>query len=92
MGNGNDITREFLDLKRLARYSSLSVSCLRAHIRRGSLPGYRIRGKILVKRSVFDRWVEGYRIESQQDLSAIVDDVMSEIRGGSDTLSEGHGV
>jgi hypothetical protein len=37
-----------------------------------------VSGKILVRRSEFDRWMEGYR--SKPDLDRLVDEVVSEFR------------
>jgi excisionase family DNA binding protein len=70
---------QYLDLRGLARYSALSVGTLRAHIREGQLPAYRVRGKVLVRRSEFDRWLERYRLKRAQDLEAIADEVLTEI-------------
>ncbi len=69
---------QLFDLKGLSAYSSLSVSALRQYIK-GGLPAYSLRGKILVRQSEFDRWLEKFRVSRDQDLDAIVDDVMGEI-------------
>ena len=65
----------YFDLRGLSAYSSLGVSTLRDHIKKG-LPCFKIGGKILIKLSEFDKWLEGYRVNQKQDLDAIVDDVM----------------
>ena len=70
--------REYLDLKALSVYSSLGISTLRKHIRAG-LRAYAVGGKTLVRRIDFDLWVENFRINSNQDLGAIADDVLQEI-------------
>ena len=69
---------QLFDLKRLSAYSSLSVSTLRHHVRDG-LPAYSVRGKILVRRSEFDRWLEGFRVSREQDLDQLADEIMAEI-------------
>jgi len=56
----------FLSLKALAAYSSLSTRTLRGYIELPpdqALPCYRPPGggKMLVRRSVFDQWLERYR-------------------------------
>ncbi len=73
---------QIFDLKGLSVYSSLSVSTLRQYIKDG-LPAYSLRGKILVRRSEFDRWLEKYRVTRGQDLSNLADDIMAEIGSSS---------
>jgi hypothetical protein len=36
-------------------------------------------GKILVKRSEFDRWMQEYRREGPSSIDAIVDDVLKDL-------------
>jgi excisionase family DNA binding protein len=74
-----DFRDQYFDLKGLAVYCGLSVGTLRGHIREGRLPAYRVRGKVLVRRSEFDRWLERYRLKRTQDLEAIADEVLTEI-------------
>ena len=65
--NGND----YLDLERLARYSSLSVRTLRRHLTDPvhPLPHHHVRppgkrkGRVLVSKRAFDRWMEYYAVE-----------------------------
>ena len=71
---------QFLDLRGLAEHSSLGVSTLREYIRTGSLPGYKIKGKIIIRVSEFNEWLERFRINKSQDINAIVDDVMDELK------------
>jgi hypothetical protein len=49
----------YLDLKRLAIYSSCSVRWLRDRLLDPALPlpHYRVGGKLLVKRDEFDQWM-----------------------------------
>jgi len=72
---------QFFDLRGLSAYSALAVSTLRDHIKSGSLPCFKVKGKILVKKSEFDVWLEGFRLNKKQDLQAIVDGVMEGLRG-----------
>ena len=54
----------FLSLKALAAYSSLSTSTLEDWVNlppTEALPCYRLPGKILVRRSEFDAWIERFR-------------------------------
>jgi hypothetical protein len=68
------------DLRGLSVYSTLGVSTLRDHIRKDGLPCFKIGGKILVKLSEFDKWLEGYRLHKGRDINSIADDVMRELR------------
>lgn len=72
---------QYFDLRGLSAYSSLAVPTIREHIRAGGLPAFKVKGKILVKMSEFDKWIEGYRQNKAQDLDALVDGVMDELRG-----------
>ena len=68
----------YLPLRDLSRYSGLGVRTLRGYLVHAShpLPHYRMAGKILVKRSEFDRWMQEYRREAPSSVDAIVDDVL----------------
>ena len=46
----------YFDLRGLSEYSSLSVRTLRKYL--GMIPHYRIGGKLLVKKSEFDKYLE----------------------------------
>jgi hypothetical protein len=72
----------FLDLRALTHYSNLSVRTLTRHLHdlEHPLPHYKVRGKILVRRSEFDRWMEGFRRRPQQDLPRLVDEVLAKFR------------
>ena len=65
-------TDPFLSLKALAGYSSLSVRTLRHIIDElppeQALPCYRLPGKLLVRRSEFDAWLEQYRSRGRPSL------------------------
>ena len=81
---------QYLDLRGLSAYSALGVSTLRDYIRAGSLPCFKLKGKVLVKRSEFDAWMEKRRVQKGKDINAIVNDIMSDLKNGkSDRLSEG---
>jgi hypothetical protein len=62
----------FLSLRALATYSGLSVRTLRSHIDgepATSLPCYRIGGKIVVRRSEYDRWAEQFHARGRPSLA-----------------------
>ena len=48
---------------------------------REGLPHFKLKGKILVKRSEFDGWLESFRINKDHELGDLVDGV---IRGLSE--------
>lgn len=82
---------QYFDLRGLAAYSSLAVGTLRSYITTGQLSCFKLKGKILVKRSEFDTWLEGYRLNKKQDLNNIVNEVVESLKGTkSDNQSEGH--
>ncbi len=61
----------FLSLKALSTYSSLSLRTLRTFVELPpdrALPCFRLPGKILVRKSDFDRWLERYRSRGRPSL------------------------
>lgn len=76
----NNQTDQYFDLKSLSSYSCLGVPTLRDYMREG-LPHFKLKGKILVKRSEFDGWLESFRINKDHELGDLVDGV---IRGLSE--------
>jgi excisionase family DNA binding protein len=80
--NENDQNRlEWLGLRELTEYAAVSERTLRAWIRFPSdpLPAARVRGKILIRRTLFDAWLERRRIQplSSVDVNAIVRDLVT---------------
>ena len=74
-------TDRLLDLTGLSEYSSLGIPTLRDYIRSDGLPCFKLKGKILIKLSEFDAWLERYRINQSQDLNNIVDEVINSLKG-----------
>jgi len=72
---------QYFDLKGLSAYSAFGVATLRDYIRADALPCFKVKGKILVKKSEFDAWLERYRINQTQDLNSIVDGIMDSLGG-----------
>ena len=70
----------FFDLKGLSAYSALAINTLRDYIREGLLPCFKIKGKILVKQSEFDFWIENYRVNRKKDITSIVNDVFKSMK------------
>jgi len=70
----------YMDLKGLSAYSHLAVSTLRDHIRSGKLPCFKVKGKILIKKSEFDQWIEQFRLHKNQDIGRIVEEAVGRVR------------
>jgi hypothetical protein len=72
----------FLSLRTLVNYSDLSIRKLRELLDDPvrPLPHYRIGGKILVRRSEFDAWMVVHRHIRPSQVSALVDDVLHNLR------------
>ena len=66
---------KLLDLRALSEYSCMSRDALRDHIRTLGLPGYKVGGKIIVRKSEFDRWLQQFRIKSL-DVDAIAKKIL----------------
>jgi hypothetical protein len=71
---------QYFDLRGLEAYSALKVPTLRDYIRSGDLPSFKIKGKILIRKSEFDTWIEDYRVNRTKQINDIVDDVMSSLK------------
>jgi excisionase family DNA binding protein len=71
----------YLSLKALSAYSGMSVRYLRKALADSahSLPYYRLGGKILVRRSEFDRWMARFRQEGP-DLDRLASEVLEELQ------------
>jgi hypothetical protein len=68
----------YFDLKYLSQYSSLAIPTLRDYLR-GGLPHYKLKGKILVKRSEFDDWMGQFRVDGK-DLNRVVDGILKKLK------------
>ena len=69
----------YFSIKALTSYSSLSERLLRAFLTAPDhpLPHYRVGGRVVVKRSDFDAWIEVYREPADsRDADAIVHALM----------------
>jgi excisionase family DNA binding protein len=73
---------EWMDLKALQRHACVSERTLRDWIHRpvDPLPAARVGTKLLIRRSVFDRWLEAHRIK-QVDVGCIVDEILAGVAG-----------
>jgi excisionase family DNA binding protein len=71
---------QFLDLQGLSAYSSLCVSTIRDHIKKNRLPAFTVGGKILIKRSEFDDWMNRFRLNRRKDPDAIANEVVGSLQ------------
>ena len=71
---------QYFDLKGLSVYSALKIPTLRDHIIKSGLPCFKVKGKILVRRSEFDLWIEQHRCNKKQDINNIVQDVLNKLK------------
>ena len=71
---------QYFDLRGLSAYSALAVGTLRDHIKSGSLPCFKVKGKILIKQSEFDHWIERYRLNKKEDLNNIINGVIESLK------------
>jgi len=76
MASGTQLEREWFSLRELTRYAAVSERTLRewTHREDDPLPAVRVDGKILIRRSLFDVWLERHRIKQARpvDVDAIV--------------------
>jgi excisionase family DNA binding protein len=72
---------EWLDLRGLQRYASISERTLREWVHRPAdpLPAVRVGTKILVRRSSFDAWLEAHRLK-QIDTDIILNNIVAGLR------------
>lgn len=73
---------EWFDLKALQRYACVSERTLREWIHRpvDPLPAVRVGTKLLIRRRVFDLWLEGHLIK-QVDIGCMVDELIAGVNG-----------
>ncbi len=75
---------EWLDLRNLTRYASVSRRTLQEWIHRVAdpLPASQVDNKILVSRRIFDQWLSRhpYRRAEAVDMNRLVDDIVGGLR------------
>ncbi len=73
---------EWLGLRQLVQHAAVSERTLRAwiHLPVDPLPAVRVSGKILVRRSQFDAWLERHRIRPLAEVD--VDDIVRGVLEG----------
>jgi excisionase family DNA binding protein len=72
---------EWLDLRSLQKYACVSDRTLREWIHRAvdPLPAVRVGSKILVRRSIFDRWLDAHQVK-HIDVGCIVDELVAGVK------------
>ena len=76
---------EWMDMKALQRYVCVSERTVREwiHLPTNPLPAIQVeKGKLLVKRSQFDSWLQAHPFRSAEavDVGRIVDEVMNDLK------------
>lgn len=79
---GPAAVREWMSLRELTAYAAVSERTLREWMHRecNPLPAVQVEGKILVRRSVFNAWLERHSIRAKQTLD--VDAIVNELTKG----------
>jgi hypothetical protein len=82
-----DDTKEWLDLKAITRHACVSERTIREWIHRAKNPlsAVQVDKKILIRRSVFDRWLEAhpYQPVISIDVGRVTDEIVSSLRKAS---------
>ena len=82
-GSEKSATLDWLDLRRLTQYAAVSERTLRGWIHSpvDPLPAVQVRGKILVRRTDFDRWLEQHAVKPI-DINGIVEEIVEAVTDG----------
>lgn len=73
---------EWMDIKTVQRYACISERTLREWLHRSirPLPAVRVGTKILIRRSVFDAWLESHPLSADGvDVSSTVDEIIADL-------------
>ena len=85
--NSRTIETQWLDLRSLAGYASISERTAREWIHRpvDPLPAVRVGTKILVKRGDFDRWLGAHPLIAAEtlDVGSTVDEILADLNGAN---------
>jgi excisionase family DNA binding protein len=81
-GSQESAGREWMDIRGLTRYASVSERTLRDWVHRSTnpLPAAQVGNKLLVSRTAFDEWLKAHKVQPPQGVSTIVNDVMQRMR------------
>ncbi len=83
MCESSAIDDSYLDLRALNAYSSISIPTLREHLKDPCtpLPHFKVKGKILIRKSEFDGWMNGFRADEAEKLEEIVESAINDLKG-----------
>lgn len=75
---------EWMDLKRIQEYACVSERTIREWLHRGPrpLPAVRVGTKILIRRSIFDAWLESHPLTPTEslDVDSTVDEIITGLK------------
>ena len=74
-----NIDPEYLTMAQLEIYANASCNTLKKWVKLG-MPCYQVDRKKLVRKGEFNEWMTRYRQGTSQDLDAMLDQVMKEVR------------
>jgi hypothetical protein len=74
-----EIAAEYLTLAELAIYASACRNTLKKWIKRG-MPHYKVDRSVRVRIGEFNGWMNRFRGGTSEDLDAILDQVMKEVK------------
>jgi excisionase family DNA binding protein len=76
------LDREWLDVRALTQYASVSERTLRDWVHRPTnpLPAAQVGNKLLISRTAFDEWLRTHLVQPPESVSTIVNDVMRRMR------------
>ena len=77
---GSGLSDQYMDLPKLSVYSSLAIPTLRKYLKEGRLPYYKPNGKILVRKTDFDAYMQSFRVDKREDLEDLVHDAISAVK------------
>ena len=75
----NQVTPEYLSLAELAIYASVSKNTLKKWLKDG-MPYYQVNRCLRVRVDEFNGWMNRFRGGTSEDLDAILDQVMKEVK------------
>ena len=83
----SDATKEWLDLRAITRHACVSERTVREWIHRpkNPLPAVQVGKKLLIRRSVFDRWLEAHPFQPviSIDVGRVADEILHGLRKAS---------
>jgi predicted DNA-binding transcriptional regulator AlpA len=66
----------YMSLRTLSDYSGIPISSLRHYMKHQDMPAFKISGRVYIKQSEFDDWVELRRLNSAINLKSLVNETL----------------